>query len=86
MNKKLEKCIVCADLFDSLCEGVICMGHTSTAANPFGFTGVDIQIKKDLFDEMFAECEVKRYFGSTMTVAYAIYNSVMFSTVEDMSV
>jgi A/G-specific adenine glycosylase len=35
---------------------------------------------------MFAECEIKRYFGSTVTIAYAVYNSVMFSTVEDMSV
>ena len=86
MNKKLEKCVVCADLFDSLGDGIICMGHTSACANPFGFTGVDIQVKKDMFDEMFAECEVKRYFGSTMTIAYAIYNNVMFSTVEEMSV
>jgi hypothetical protein len=86
MNKKLEKCIVCADLFDSLCEGVICMDRTSAGANPFGFTGVNIQIKKGLFDEMFAECEIKRYFGSTVTIVYAVYNSVMFSTVEEMSV
>lgn len=84
MIRKLEKCVMCADLFDRLGDSVICMDHTSAGANPFGFTGVNVQIKKDLFDEMFAECEVKRYFGASATIAYALYNSVMFTAVEEM--
>lgn len=85
MNSKLEKCVMCAEMFGSLADGVICINRTSSCCNPFGFTGVDVQLKKDLFAELFAECEIKRYFGSTATIAYALYNSVLFSTVEEES-